>query len=148
MWLYKNKHIKLIEDFEDNNVFGFIYITTHIPTGKKYLGKKSLFHTLNKKLGKKELAQQPVTRGRNKLTKKIIKESDWKSYYGSANYIKLLIKNNKQNELTREIIDIAFNKKHLTYLETKYLFTYGVLEKPEEWINDNILGKFFTSDSF
>jgi hypothetical protein len=94
----------------------------------------------------KTLAQQPITRGRNKLTKQIIKESDWKSYYGSADYIKSLIKSDKQNELTREIIDVAFDKKHLTYLETKYLFMCGVLEKPEEWINDSILGKFFTKD--
>jgi hypothetical protein len=146
MWLYKNNEIKTLEDFGEITPFGFVYITTHTPTNKKYLGKKSLFHTLNKKLGKKELAQQPITRGRNKSTKQIIKESDWKSYYGSAEYIKSLIKSDKQNELTREIIDVAFDKKHLTYLETKYLFMCGVLEKPEEWINDNIQGRFFTKD--
>ncbi len=34
----------------------------------------------------------------------------------------------------------------LTYLECKYLFQYEVLEKPDEWINDNILGKFYSKD--
>jgi hypothetical protein len=145
MWKYKEQIIENIEDFGQETPFGFIYIVTHVPTGKKYLGKKSLFHTLNKKLGKKELAQQPVTRGRAKTTKQIVKESDWKTYYGSEDFIKTLIKENKQNEFTREIIQLVYNKKLLTYFECKYQFTYGVLENPE-WINSNILGKFFTKD--
>jgi hypothetical protein len=145
MWKYKEQIIENIEDFGEETPFGFIYIVTHVPTGKKYLGKKSLFHTLNKKLGKKELAQQPVTRGRAKTTKQIIKESDWKTYYGSEDFIKTLIKENKQSEFTREIIQLVYNKKLLTYFECKYQFTYGVLENPE-WINSNVLGKFFTKD--
>ena len=40
---------------------------------------------------------------------------------------------------------LQFNKKHLTYLETKYLFKNQVLES-EEYLNDNILGKFFRKD--
>jgi hypothetical protein len=145
MWKYKEQIIENIEDFGEETPFGFIYIVTHVPTGKKYLGKKSLFHTLNKKLGKKELAQQPVTRGRAKTTKQIVKESDWKTYYGSEDFIKTLIKENKQSEFTREIIQLVYNKKLLTYFECKYQFTYGVLENPE-WINSNVLGKFFTKD--
>ena len=39
MWLHQNKVIEKLEDFP-NETYGFIYITTHIPTGKKYLGKK------------------------------------------------------------------------------------------------------------
>jgi hypothetical protein len=145
MLLYQNKVIKDIKDFGDCTPFGFIYITTHIPTGKKYLGKKSLFHTLNKKLGKKEQAQQPITRGRAKTTKQIIKESDWKNYYGSEEFIKQKIKENKQEEFTREIIHLVKNKKLLTYFECKYQFMYSVLES-EEWINQNVLGKFYKKD--
>jgi hypothetical protein len=145
MWLYKEKTINSIEDLP-TNAFGFIYITTHVPTGKKYLGKKSLNHTLNKKLGKKELAAAPITRGRTKSTKQVIKESDWKTYYGSNTFIKNEIKSGNQHDFTRVIIDIATNKKHLTYLETKYLFNYEVLEKPTEWMNDNVLGKFYSKD--
>jgi hypothetical protein len=26
------------------------------------------------------------------------------------------------------------------------LFTYGVLEEPDKWYNDNVLGKFFRKD--
>ena len=143
-WLYQNSEINTLNDLQ-NPPFGFIYITTHLPTGKKYLGKKSFFHTLNKKLGKKELLEQPVTRGRTKSTKQVIKESDWKTYYGSEEFIKQKIKEGKQNEFTREIIKFVENKKLLTYFECKYQFEYNVLES-KEWLNSNILGKFFQKD--
>lgn len=145
MWKFKDTVINSIEDFGETPPFGFIYITTHIPTGKKYLGKKSLFHTLNKKLGKKEQAQQPITRGRAKTTKQIIKESDWKTYYGSEEFIKQKIKEGKHEEFIREIIHLVKNKKLLTYFECKYQFMYDVLEN-EEWINQNVLGKFYKKD--
>ena len=96
-WLYNNKEINEITDFPENT-FGFIYISKHIPTNTSYLGKKSLYHNIKKKLGKKELALQPITRGRKSTTKQIIKESDWKSYYGSAKPIMELIKQGKQDE--------------------------------------------------
>ena len=144
-WLYGDKRIKDISDFPEGT-FGFIYLTVHEPSGKSYLGKKSLYHNVKKKLTKKELAEQPVTRGRKSLTTTIQKESDWKTYYGSAKPIVELIKQGKQNDFFRKILCLAPNKKLLTYYECKYLFKYEVLEKPSEWINDNILGKFFTKD--
>ena len=144
-WLYKDKRIESIEDFPEGT-YGFIYISVHEPSGKTYLGKKSLYHNVKKKLTKKELAEQPVTRGRKSLTTVVQKESDWKTYYGSAKPIVELIKQGKQKDFMRKILCLAPNKKMLTYLECKYLFKYEVLEKPDEWINDNILGKFFTKD--
>ena len=131
-WLYKDKRIQDITDFPQKT-YGFIYISVHIPTGKSYLGKK-------------ELAEQPVTRGRTSTTKQIIKESDWKTYYGSAKPILELIKLGKQKDFDRKILCLAPNKKLLTYYECKYLFKLGVLENPNDWINDNILGKFFRKD--
>jgi len=144
MWLYQNKVIDKIEDFPENT-FGFIYKTTHIPSNRSYLGKKSLYHNIKKKLTKKELNEQTGP-GRKSLTKQIQKESDWKIYYGSAKPILELIKEGKQKEFTREILQLVSNKKLLTYYECKYLFSYGVLESPEQWFNDSILGKFYTID--
>lgn len=144
MWLYEEKVIKEIEDFPQDT-FGFIYIVTHRPSGKSYIGKKSLFHNIKKKLTKKELAEQTGP-GRKSTTKVVAKESDWKTYYGSAKPILELIKEGKQQEFTREILQLVPTKKLLTYYECKYLFEYGVLENPEAYFNDNILGKFFTRD--
>jgi hypothetical protein len=57
-----------------------------------------------------------------------------------------LIKGGKQEEFTREILQLVPNKKLLTYYECKYLFEYSVLENPEGWFNDSIQGRFFPKD--
>ena len=138
-WLYKGSEINEISDLP-NNAFGFVYQTTHLPTNKKYIGKKSLMYNLKKKLGKKEKALWEG-KGRPPVYKRVLKESDWKTYYGSHSFIK---EANKE-DLTREILEIAYHKKELTYLECKYQFTLGVLES-RSYLNDNILGKFFDKD--
>jgi hypothetical protein len=145
MWLYKEKVINSIDDFP-TDTFGYIYIVTHTPSGVSYLGKKSLYHNVKRKLTKKELAEMPVTRGRKVLTEVVKKESDWKTYFGSAKPILALIKDGKQEEFTRQILQLVPNKKLLTYYECKYMFTHGVLENPDKWFNDNILGKFYSKD--
>ena len=61
------------------------------------------------------------------------------------NLIKEYVKGGFEHELKREIIAIATDKKHLTYLECKHQFALGVLES-SEYLNDNILGKFFDKD--
>jgi hypothetical protein len=144
MWLHKGKVINSIEDMPQGT-FGFIYMTTHKPSGVSYIGKKSLYHNVKRKLTKKELAEQ-TGRGRKPTTQVVQKESDWKTYYGSTKQIVELIKGGKQEDFTREILQFVFNKKLLTYHECKYLFSYGVLENPDKWMNDNILGKFYTKD--
>jgi hypothetical protein len=143
MWLHNNEVIETIEDIPANT-FGFIYITTHIPSGMAYIGKKSLYHNVKRKLTKKELAEQ-TGRGRKSTTETIQKESDWKIYYGSEDFIKQRIKEKKQDEFKREIIHFVENKKMLTYFECKYQFIYGVLEN-ENYLNSNILGKFYSKD--
>ena len=143
MWLYNNEVVEIIEDIPANT-FGFIYITTHIPSGISYIGKKSLYHNVKRKLTKKELAEQ-TGRGRKSTTETIQKESDWKTYYGSEEFIKQKIKEKKQDEFKREIIHFVENKKMLTYFECKYQFMYGVLEN-ENYLNSNILGKFYKKD--
>ena len=138
-WLYKNKEINEISDLP-NNAFGFVYQTTHLPTNKKYIGKKSLMYNLKKKLGKKEKLLWEG-KGRPPMYKRVLKESDWKTYYGSHSFIKEA----NEEDLKREILEIAYHKKELTYLECKYQFTLGVLES-RSYLNDNILGKFFDKD--
>ena len=144
MWTYNNKHMETLSSFPEDT-FGFIYIVTHQPTGKSYIGKKSLFHNVKKKLTKKQLVEQ-TGRGRKPTTEVIQKESDWKTYYGSAKPILDLIKEDKKEEFTREILQLVTNKKLLTYYECKYLFMLGVIEKQDGYFNDNILGKFFRKD--
>jgi len=151
MWLYQNKVIKSIEQMPDGT-YGFIYQVTHLPTNKKYIGKKVLYFERNVKLGKKELESLKEERkakgigGRTPAKKKVVKESDWRTYYGSQTEIKELVIKGKESDFKREILKFVDNKKHLTYYECKYLFIYEVLENNQEYINDNILAKFYSRD--
>jgi len=138
-WTYKGKQINEISDLPEGT-FGFVYMTTHTPSDKKYIGKKSLIYNLKKRLGKKEKALWEG-KGRPPTFKRVLKESDWKKYYGSHK----ILKEADRGDMTREIIEIAYNKKQLTYLECKHQFSLGVLED-SSYLNDNILGKFFDKD--
>jgi len=144
-WTYKNKKIGDITQFPENT-FGFIYIVTHNPSGKSYIGKKVLYHTRKVKIGKRELEKLQGVVGRRPSYKLAVKESDWLSYYGSQKEIKQLLLEGKKDEFERTILKICSDKKSLTYFEVKYQMIYQVLEKPDEFFNDNILGKFYTRD--
>ena len=136
MWLYKNKEINSIEDMP-TDTFGFVYLVTHTPSGKKYLGKKQLIS--NRTL--------PPLKGQKKK-RKIQKESDWKTYYGSQTEVKQLVKESQDMlDFVREIIIFTSTKKQLTYFETKLQFVNEVLEN-DEYLNSNILGKFFRKDLY
>lgn len=130
-----------IEEYE-----GYIYMTTILDTGRSYIGKKNFFHNTKIKLGKKELANLPTARGKKPSKKLVTKESDWKTYYGSAAEIKESIKQYPKDRITRVVLRVCKTKKELTYYECKYLFQYGVLEPDNNFINDNILGKFYSKD--
>jgi len=144
-WYYKGEEISSIEDFPPLT-FGFIYRITHIPSGKAYIGKKVLKFVRKAKLGKKDLALYEGQPGGKPTYKQVIKESDWKTYWGSNKVLLELLKTEPKENFKREILACSPSKKLLTYEETKHLFIYQVLEKPDEFFNDNILGKFFTKD--
>lgn len=132
-WTYNGQLITEIKDMPENT-YGFIYEVFHKPSGKKYLGKKVLH--FNRTL--------PPLKGM-KRKRKVVKESDWRTYFGSHVEIKQLIKEEKQNEFERRILQFVPTKKLLTYYECKYLFINEVLEH-DEYINDNILAKFYRKD--
>ena len=144
-WSYKNNEMVDITQFPENT-YGFVYINKHIPTGKSYIGKKILMFTKKAKLGKKELKAITGVVGRRPSYKLVVKESDWLKYYGSQSDIKQLLLEGKKDEFERTILKCVQSKKQLTYFEIKYQMLYQVLEKPDEFFNDNILGKFFTKD--
>ena len=145
MWLYNKKEMESLSDFPDNT-HGFVYRIIHKPTGKIYIGRKILQNTTKVKLGKKELKELQGVVGRRPSYKMAVKESNWKTYWGSNKFLKELYKIEPKENFEREILICAPTKKLLTYYELKYQILYEVLEKPDEFFNDNILGKFFTRD--
>jgi uncharacterized circularly permuted ATP-grasp superfamily protein len=133
-WIYDGRIVNEISDMPEGT-FGFIYEVTHTPTGRKYIGKKVLY--FNRTL--------PPLAGQ-KRKRKVVKESDWNTYYGSHAEIVALIKEGKQEEFSKQILCFVKSKKLLTYYETKYLFIKEVLEYRNNYINDNVLGKFYRKD--
>lgn len=134
------------DSFDKTPYFGYVYLTYCEPEDKFYLGKKVLNFSKTVKLGKKEIANLPKTRGRQKLTKQIIKESDWRTYYGSHLIVKNWVKKYKPEQLIRSIVKLCKSKKELTYFENKYLYSLGVIEPGSKFVNDNISGTMFTKD--
>jgi hypothetical protein len=129
-WVYKGKEISSLEDMPDGAV-GFVYEVTYTVENKKYIGKKIL--EVKRKL--------PPLKGKKRV-RRVTKESDWKAYYGSNEEIKKLLSEGKEKEFKREILEFAFSKVQLTYLETRYQFDRRVLER-DDYFNSNILGKFY-----
>lgn len=133
------------EEFDPQDYFGFVYKITNLTNSKFYIGKKYFYHTSNVKLGKKELAALPVTRGRKSTTKQVIKESDWKSYWGSSKELQQDVKELGAEMFECIILKLCKDKKELTYYELHYQCTNECLLSYNSY-NDNILGKFFRKD--
>ena len=144
-WTYNKKEIEDLSHFPDNT-FGFIYKINHTSTNKSYIGKKVLFHNRKVKLTKKDLALYEGVVGRKPSYKLVIKESNWLDYWGSNKLLKEVMDLEPIENFERHIVKTAPSKKLLTYYETQMQFVHQVLEKPDEYFNDNVLGKFYTKD--
>jgi len=150
-WIYKDRLITSIDDMPEGT-YGFIYQVNHKKSGLKYIGKKVLYFERNKRLGKRALQALREERakkgikGRVPLKQKVVTESDWKDYYGSHPKIKELLKKDGEMAFSRKILSFVKSKKELTYYECKELFINEVLERNHQYINDNILGKFYRKD--
>ena len=148
-WLQNNNEV--IEDLIPEEAVGFIYMITHIPTGKYYIGKKSLESVRNVKIGVRELKKLKEERktagigGRPPLKKKVRQASDWEKYYSSNDWINEQVKEGKESEFKREIIQFCNSKKSLSYYEVYWMFKYDVLSD-ENCLNGNISGKFYRKD--
>ena len=136
-WIYKDK--EFTEAPED--CYGFVYIVTNTITGQKYIGKKIFWNTITR----------PPLKGK-KRKRKVKKESNWKKYYGSSEYIKEDVKELGEDVFTREILFLCTTKGESTYLETYLLFKENVLYSrlpngEKEYYNGSISGKFHYLES-
>jgi len=104
--------------------YGFVYLIT-TPEGKKYIGRK-YFWSVRKVKGKSRRQRS---------------ESDWKTYYGSSDVLKELIKNSDKNLFKREIISLHTTKGDVNIAEVRVQFVLNVLED-DSFLNDNINGKW------
>lgn len=138
-WYYNNKDFT--DDMIPEGAYGFIYAIQVRVDGelKFYIGKKNFYSERKVALGKKELAALTDKRASKK---KLVRKLNYQNYYSSQAFLKECKKNGL--EIKRKILKICYCKMELTYEETKALFKFEVLEK-ENFINDNIQGKFYRS---
>ena len=140
-WVYNDSPVNSIADLPDD-AYGFVYMLV-FTNNMAYIGQKALYSTRTLPALKNGSIRPKATRiyrnisGKRVPFDKIAKESNWFTYTSSCKDIPLdaII----QDKL---ILEIAYDKRHLTYLETKYLFQYEVLEH-DHFYNANILGKFY-----
>lgn len=142
-WLHEEKEIVDISQFPEGAV-GFVYFITNLKSEKFYIGKKALYMNQSKLLTKKEMLEWSKP-GRIPKKRKIRKESDWKTYYGSNKLIKEEVKTLGEDKFQRNILKFCFSKKQMSYWEQYYQFEYNVLFREDSY-NDNIAGKFYRKD--
>jgi len=95
---------------------GFVYLITDRSNNKKYVGKKFFWST--RKL--------PPLKG-TKRKRKVTKQSDWQTYYGSSEELKLLVETKGGNAYYREILHLCKTKGECSYMEAKEQFDRDVL---------------------
>lgn len=122
MWLFKNEEFKL-ENYPNESLVGFVYCITEKDTDKKYIGKKLFYSNRKKKIKGK--------------VKRVVSESDWKSYYGSNRKIQLLVEEKGFKNFHREILKLCRSKGECSYWETKLQFDNNVLLR-DDYYNEII----------
>lgn len=122
-WLYEGQPFEsdMIGDY-----VGFVYLITNLENDKKYIGKKWFWST--KKL--------PPLKGK-KRKRTVVKESDWKQYYGSSEEVKLLLEQLGKDNFKREILRLCKTKGECTYYEAKLQFDFDVLLR-DDYYNEFI----------
>jgi len=141
-WHYKKKVVKDINDLPDNELLeGFVYKITNTKTGMFYIGKKSLYSNIKKRIGVRE----KKSTGTRKTFERIRKESDWQKYYGSSKELKEDITKLGKENFHREILELCCSKKYLSYSEFAWQVKLDVLKTNKSY-NGNILGRWYSRD--
>ena len=115
-WKYNGKVFIPPKDFSPEVMYGFIYQITNTENNRKYIGKKFFWK-------KKTL---PITKSR-KRKKRLLVESDWRTYCGSSKYLVEDIEKMGLQKFDREILYIGTMKGELAYIEAKIQFEKEVL---------------------
>jgi hypothetical protein len=124
-WHKDNLIFEPTED-ELGKYVGFVYLITERDTGKKYIGKKFFW-------SKRRL---PPLKGKSRK-RTVVKESDWKDYYGSSEHLKTLVEKKGEDVYYREILHLCETKGECSYLEAKEQFLRDVLLR-EDYYNEFI----------
>ena len=102
--------------------YGFVYRITNLLNGHDYIGRK-YFHAIRK--------LKPLMGFKRK--RKVIKETDWKEYWGSSKRLLEDIEKHGKHNFKREIICLCDTRGQTNYMEAKIQFDEDVLIKENNY---------------
>lgn len=120
MWHYQGQELTDIPD----KAISFVYLITHIESGRMYVGKKGFWSTKTKVVKVKDKPDKK---------KKVKTESDWPKYYGSNDDLKDAIKLHGKDAFRRDILHICYSLSEASYLELREQMDRRVLESDDYW---------------
>ena len=94
-----------MEEIEIIDPYGFIYLTTNIINGKKYIGQRVFDERCN-----------------------------WKTYLGSGKHFKRAVNKYGRENFSREIVSIAYSKEEINLLEIEFIKNHDAV-KSEDYYN-------------
>ena len=125
-WFFHNTTDEFTEE-HIGEAFGFVYMITHLKTGRKYIGKKFFTKSKTKQVkGKKK---------RSRVS------SDWMTYWGSNKKLQEEVKENGEDQYVREILHLCKSRSECSYWETFEIFTRHALMNESyynEWVSCRI----------
>jgi len=128
-WLYNSLPIT---ENDIDGFLGFVYIITNNITNKKYIGKKLL-----------KFSRKKSVKGK-KNKKRVLIDSDWKTYYGSNKELAEDVVKYGEESFTREILKLCVTKGDCSYWEAKLQFENDVLIS-DQYYNSWIMCKIHKS---
>lgn len=108
--------LTLPPDFQDNPPLGFIYKVTDKVNKKWYFGQKKMITTVSR----------PPLKGKVRK-RKVIKQTDWKTYTTSCNTLKFEISQRPKQEFDFEILHFVDSKWMMDYIELWYQIHYDAM---------------------
>ena len=111
-WTHNGKVVDTLPD----DCEAFVYLITNNQNGMKYIGKK---------LAKFKTTKPPLKGRKNK--RRGHKESDWRTYWGSSDYLNEDVAKLGEGKFTREILEYCTTRGVMSYIEAELQFKHKVL---------------------
>ena len=137
-WTYQGKTVEELPE----DIAGFVYIITCVPTGRKYIGKKLAKF---KRTKTRVVKLKNGTKKKRKIRDKV--ESDWREYYGSSKELLEDVAKLGADQFTREILYYCKSKAECSYVELREQMTRQVLETAD-YYNGHVQARIHKSHIF
>lgn len=111
-WIFEDRVV--VDETIPPDAKAFVYLITNTHTGRKYIGKKTLFFMRSQKR-------------KGKRRKRSITPSDWKEYYGSSEELLADMATLGNLAFRREIVRFCKSKGEASYFEAKLIFETDAL---------------------